>query len=483
VLALLGAAGGAALAWWRVPLLRSSVPVNMTRFVPGWGGLALNGRGLAFAVALSLASALLVGVLPALRASRPALTASLREGGPGATGARVGRVRRLLVVAEIALALVLLVSAGLMVQSVRNLLDTNTGIRADHVLTMSLDLPDTRYAGIARAAALYTRLQAAVGALPGVRSVAAITTLPLSHDREFTLFNVGGRPPVPMSRAPTAVSLFVTPGYFATLGIPLLRGRDFSAHDDSLAPPVAIVSQKMARRYWPEGSAIGQEIDLHGARARIIGVAADVRDQMEHAPASTIYQSELQHDKSDLHLVVRAACPARSRGCDPESLAPSVRSAIASVDRDIAVADVRTMPEVAADYVSPWRLLMGLLGIFAVVALVIAAIGIYGVMMYAVLQRTHEIGVRMALGADRSRVVQMVVRDAARLAAWGAGLGVLGVLAVTRVLSGLLYDVSAADPAVIGGIAVLLATVAVVASWLPARRATTVDPMIALRSE
>ncbi|HEX6964647.1 MAG TPA: ABC transporter permease [Gemmatimonadaceae bacterium] len=483
VLALLGATAGSMLAWWSVPLLKGAIPVTMTRFVPGWSTFALNGRALAFAVALSLVTALLVGVLPALRASRPDLTASLKEGGHGATGSRGGRVRRALVVAEFALALVLLVSAGLMVQSVRRLVATNTGMRVEHVLTMSLELPEARYTGATRVADVYTKLQSAVGALPGVRNVSAITTLPLSHDREFTYFNVSGAPPVPRAQAPTAVSELVTPGYFATLGIPLLSGRDFTAHDDSAGARVTIISEKMAKRYWPGGDAIGQGIDVWGTHYRIIGIVGDVRDQMESPPSVTIYSSELQIGDRHLTLLVRGACPVDARTCDPESLATPIRRAIASVDRDIAVSNVRTMPRVVAEYVSPWRLLMGLLSIFAALALIIAAIGIYGVMMYAVLQRTHEIGIRMALGADRRAVVGMIVRDAFRLVAWGAAFGVLGALGVTRVLSLLLYHVSAADPTVIGSIAALLAIVALLASWLPARRATAVDPMLALRSE
>jgi predicted permease len=483
VLALFGAVGGAMLAAWSVPMLRTSVSASMTRYVPGWNALALNGRALAFAIALSLVSALITGVLPALRASRTNLTASLRQGGRGATGSRGSRARRVLVAAEFALALVLLASAGLMVQSVRNLLATNTGMRVEHVLTMSLELPVTRYTGTAQVGAFYTKLESAVGALPGVQRAATVSTLPLSHDRNFTHYNVSGKPPLSAARAPTAVSEFVTPGYFATLGIPLVDGRDFTAHDDSGTAPVAIVSEKMAKRYWPDESAIGQGLELYGKRYQIIGVAADVRDQMESAPATTIYQPELQIGSRNLTLVVRSACSSQARACDAASLAPSIRRAIASLDRTVAVGSVRSMPRVVQEYVSPWRLLMTLLGIFAVVALIIAAIGIYGVMMYAVSQRTHEIGIRMALGANRGRVVRMVVRDASRLIAWGAVFGVIGALAVTRILPFLLYGVSAADPTVIGGVAILLALVGLLASWLPVRRATGIDPMSALRSE
>ena len=372
-----------------------------------------------------------------------------------------------------------------MIRSVRNLLATDTGIGAEQrVLTMSLELPKNRYEGATRAGALYTRLRSEVGALPGVRSVSAVTTLPLSHDRNFASFNVSGRPSIPRAKAPTAVSLIVMPGYFQTLGIPLVAGRDFTAHDDSAAARVAIVSKTMARRYWPGEDAVGKGLDLYGKRYRIIGIAADVRDQMEHAPSSTIYQPELQLGYRDLTLVVRAACPRQARRCEPAALTTSIRRAIASADGSIAMTDARTMPQVVSDYLSPWRLLMALLAIFAGLALVVAGIGVYGVMAYAVRERTHEIGIRMALGAGRGEVIGMVVRNAMRLAVWGATFGVLAALAVTRVLSSLLlYGVSPTDPAVMGGVAALLAIVALLASWLPARRATAVDPMAVLRSE
>jgi predicted permease len=445
----------------------------------------MNQRALGFSVVLAILSAFIFGALPALRASRPELAASLKEGGHGATGSRGGRLRRVLVVSEFALALVLLVSAGLMIQSVRNLLATDTGINAErHLLTMSLELPKNRYDGAARTGALYTRLRSDVGALPGVRSVSAISTLPLSHDRNFASFNVSGRPPIPRAKAPIAVSLIVMPGYFQALGIPLVAGRDFTAHDDSAASRVAIVSETMARRYWPGEDAIGEGLDLYGAQYRIIGVAADVRDQMEHAPSSTIYQPELQLGYRNLTLVLRTACPPQARRCEPAALASTIRHAISSIDASIAVTDVRTMPQVVSEYVSPWSLLMTLLTIFAALALGVAGVGVYGVMAYAVRERTNEIGIRMALGASRGEVIGMVVRNAMRLALWGAVFGVLAALAVTRVLSSLLlYGVSPTDPSVIGGVAVLLALVALVASWLPARRASAVDPMVALRSE
>jgi putative ABC transport system permease protein len=485
ILALLGAAGGAVLAWWSVPLLRGSVPASLVRFVPGWDALAMNERALGFSVLLAIVCAFVFGALPALRASRPDLVTSLKEGGQGAAGSRGGRLRRALVVAEFALALVLLVSAGLMIRSVRNLVTEDTGMRAEqHVLTMSLELPEQRYGATTSTAELYTRLRSEVGALPGVRSVSAVTTLPLSHDRNFASFNVSGRPPIPTAKAPTAVSLVVMPDYFSTLGIPLVAGRDFTARDDSAASRVAIISEALARRFWPGEDAVGKGIDLYGTRYRIIGIAADVRDQMEHAPSSTIYQSELQLGYSNLALVVRTACPPQARECEPAALASSVRRVIASVDRSIALSDVRTMPQVVREYVSPWRLLTALLGIFAALALVVAGIGVYGVMAYAVRQRTHEIGIRMALGAGRGEVIAMVVRNAMRLALWGATFGVLGALGVARVLASLmLYGVSPTDPAVIGGVAALLAIVALLASWLPAHRASAVDPMIALRSE
>lgn len=348
---------------------------------------------------------------------------------------------------------------------------------------MSLELPWTRSAGLTQAASLYTQLQSAVTSVPGVLRTAVVTTLPLSHDRQFTRFNITGKPPALAAQAPTAVSEYVTPGYFETLGIPLLGGRDFTAQDDSGAPPVAILSETMAKRYWPDGSAIGRDLDLYGTRYQIVGIAGDVRDQMESAPAITIYQPALQSGNRNVTLVVRSACSSQTAGCDAEMLAPAIERAIASVSRNVAVSNVRAMPRVVKEYVSPWRLLMTLIGTFAVAALIIAAVGIYGVTMSSVVQRTHEIGIRMALGADRRQVLRMIVRDAAHFIGWGATFGVLGALAATRALPFLLFGVSPADPAVIGGIAALLAIVALLASWLPARRAASVDPMTALRRD
>ena len=481
VLALLGALAGAVLAEWSVPLLKRSIPASMTRFVPGWSLLALNTRALGFALALSFVCALVAGVFPALRASRADLAASLREGGHGASAWRGARMRRGLVAAEFALALVLIMSAGLMVQSVRNLIATNTGMRTDDVLTMSLELPEARYGSVTQVASFYKILQSAIGALPGVQRAAAITTLPLSHDRNFTRFNVSGKPPASTGQEPTAVSEFVTPGYFATLGVDLVSGRDFTVRDDSGAPPVAVISAKMAKRYWPNDDAVGRGLELAGTHYQIIGVAADVRDQMEAPAAVTIYQSALQTRSRGATLVVRVVCSLELRYCDAKSLIPATREAIASIDRGVAVSNARTMQRVVVEYIAPWRLLMTLLAIFAIVALVIAAVGIYGVMMSAVVQRTHEIGIRMALGADRNEVVRMIVGDAARLIAWGTVFGIVGALATSRVLPFLLYRVSASDPTVIGGVALVLAVVGLMASWLPARRATRVDPMHALR--
>jgi putative ABC transport system permease protein len=269
----------------------------------------------------------------------------------------------------------------------------------------------------------------------------------------------------------------VTPGYFQALGIPLLRGRDFTEHDDSASPGVAIISQSMAQRYWPGEDPIGRSLDAGGMHLRVIGVAGDTRATgVEEMPEPTLYQPNRQIGVNNLALVIRTAG-------DPVALTAAVRRAVASIDRDIAISGVRTMPQVVSDYLTPWKILMTLLGAFALVALVIAAVGIYGVMAYAVAQRTHEIGIRMALGADRAGVLRMVLRQAILLAVAGVALGVLGTLGATRALSFLLYGVSAGDPVIIAAVAGSLALVALAASWIPALRATNVDPAVAMRAE
>ncbi|HET7563591.1 MAG TPA: ABC transporter permease [Gemmatimonadaceae bacterium] len=475
----LGALLGVVLAWRVIPLLRHAIPQDSPYSIPGWETLSVNIHALLFTVGLALASSILFGLVPALRASRSEVTSALKEGGRGATNTRGARVRRGLVIAEFALALILLVSAGLLVQSFAKLLRTDTGMHAERVLTMAVQVPERRYPrfAIGPSAELYSHVRATLGALPGVLGVAGAITLPLNNENNTIWFNIAGRPPLPPGQAPQVDQQIVTPGYFQALGIPLLRGRDFTEHDDSAAAGVAIISQSMAQRYWPGEDPLGRSIVAGGAHLQIIGIAGDARATgVEALPEPTLYQSNAQAGGNNLDLIVRTAG-------DPAALTASIRRAVASVDRDIAISDVRTMPRVVSDYLAPWRILMTLLGAFALVALVIAAVGIYGVMAYAVVQRTHEIGIRMALGADRAGVRRMVLREGIVLAAAGVAFGVLGALGATRALAFMLYEVSASDPMIIAGVAASLALVALAASWIPARRATTVDPAVAMRAE
>ncbi|HEX5436744.1 MAG TPA: ABC transporter permease [Gemmatimonadaceae bacterium] len=484
LVAALGAMLGAVLARVAIPLLKHAIPVASRSQVPGWTTLALNTRALAFTAGLAMLCALVFGTLPALRASSRALTMRLKEGGRGATRARGGRTRSALVVTELTLAVVLLAGAGLMVRSFANLLGANTGLHAMHTLTVSIETPAHRYDGAATGAAVTERLRAALRAIPGVIDVAGAWNLPLSGTRNYTVYNVAGRPPLPEERAPRATDMFVTPGYFAALGIPLVRGRDFTARDDSAALRVAIVSQALARRQWPNESAVGQSIVVNSERYEIVGVAADVRnDGVEDEPSPAVYRATEQFGGAPSSLIIRAACARAADDCDPAALTAPIRRVVASVDPDIAIGAVRTVPQLVSDYLTPWRLLMTLLGAFAAVALVIAVVGIYGVMAYTVAQRAHEIGIRMALGADRVRVLRMVLRQATGLVAAGVLFGALGALGTTRALSSLLYGVSARDPKVLTGVIVLLALVALAASWIPARRAAKVDPVVAMRAE
>ncbi|AHG93846.1 permease (plasmid) [Gemmatirosa kalamazoonensis] len=478
--ALLAAAGvvlGLGVAAVCVPVLRGGVPAHLRQSLPGWDALALDARAAGFSVAVGVACVLLFGVVPALRSSRPDLSAALSEGSRGSTSADGGSLRRALVVAQLALALSLLAGGALMTRSLAKLVVADTGFRAERALTMALQVPARKYAGADAARRFVERTRAQIAALPGVAAVAGTWNLPLSGERNFTQYDLAGRAPTPLAEQPSATDAWVTPGYFAALGIALRQGRDFTPQDDSTAPRVVLVSESFARRAWPAGDAIGRGVITNGTTYAVVGVVADVRqDGVEIAATPAIYRDiEQTSGGIPTALVVRARA-------EPTALTASIRRALSAIDPDAAIADVRTMPQVVGDYLAPWRLLAALLGAFAGAALGIAAVGIYGVMAYAVAQRTHEIGIRMALGAERARVMTMVLRQAMALVAAGVAFGALGALGTARALSFLLYGVGAGDPLALGAVVALLAVVALVAAWVPARRAARVDPVVALRA-
>ena len=480
LLSLVGGGVGLLLAFWGVDALIALGPSDLPRL----DQVGMDGRVLLWTVGISVATGLLFGLAPALQASQADLNESLKEGGRGGgEGARGRRVRNALVVAEVALALVLLAGAGLMIKSFLRLQEVNLGFNPERVLSMRVQLSGTNYRESARAVAFYEQLIERIEATPGVQAAAAIGTVFLSSTPNSAWFSVEGRPaPPPNERIEVPIDP-VTPNYFQAMGVPLLKGRAFDARDREGAPEVAIVNETFARRFFPGEEVLGKRFKFGPPESEdpwmtIVGVVGDTRRTgFDTAVRPETYLPHAQSPSRGMMLVVR------STAADPSALANAVRGAVASLDREVPVFQVRTMDELLSGLMAQRRLNMLLLAIFAGVALLLAAVGIFGVMNYAVSQRTHEIGLRMALGAQARDILKMVVGQGMALVLAGLVLGLAGALALTRLMSSMLYGVSATDPATYAGIAVLLMAVAFLACYLPARRATKVDPMVALRYE
>ena len=485
----LGGAAGLALAFWATQALTANLPAET---LPRQQAIGLDGRALAFTTLMALLTGLVFGLAPALQAGRADLNSGLKEGGRDAAGGgRARRVRSLLVVAEVALALVLLIGAGLMIRSFAQLQRVDPGFDPSNLLTMTVSVTGSQHAEGPRRAAFFGELLDRVRALPGAESASAINHLPLGGDVWGTRFTIEGRPAPAPGEVPGATFRVTRPDYFRVMRIPLRAGRDFTEQDDERAPGVAIVNETLARLHWPGEDALGRRIKLGSPEAdgrwlTVVGIAKDVK-QAEWAAAARaeLYQPYLQAAEylrrpaphvSYLTLVVRAAG-------DPMRLAPAVEREVRALDKDAPVAEVATMESVIARKMWQPRLSMFLLGSFAALAVALAAVGIYGVMSYAVAQRTHELGLRMALGAEPRRVLRLVLAQGLKLALAGVGLGLLSAYALTRVMGSLLYGVSATDPVTFAGVAVLLALVALLACYVPALRATRVDPLVALRHE
>ncbi|HEX8685508.1 MAG TPA: FtsX-like permease family protein, partial [Pyrinomonadaceae bacterium] len=375
--------------------------------------------------------------------------------------------------------------AGLLIRSFGRLQQVNPGFEPRGVLAMQVSLPGSKYKDGAQRAAFDRQLLEGVRALPGVKSAATITTLPMSGWNQSGSFQIEGRPVGPGVSSPHGDRWMASDDYFQTMRIPLVRGRYFDARDTADSPPVVIVSEGLARKYWPGEDPVGKRVtfdrvpNTQDPRWReVVGLVGHVRNEgLEGESRGQYYVPYAQRpNNTDLFLV------ARTDG-DPASLAPSVRGAVAQVDRDLPVYRVTTMEKLVSESLAQRRFSMFLFGVFAALALALAVVGLYGVMSYAVAQRTHEIGLRMALGAQARDVLRMVVGQGMWLVAAGLGLGLLGAFALTRLMSSLLFEVSASDPLTYAGIALLLGAVALLASYLPARRATKVDPMEALRYE
>jgi putative ABC transport system permease protein len=481
ILAFIGGGAGLLLALWGVESLIALSPANLPRL----SGIGVDGWVLGFTLLISVMTGIIFGLAPALKASRPDLNDALKEGGRGSTEGFSGRrLRNLLVVSEMALALVLLISAGLLIRSFLQLQQVNAGFDPANVLTMSVQLPESKYEQGVQVSAFFEQTLERIAALPGVESAGGITTLPLSGNSMRTTFTVQNRPaPVP-GQEPLAQLRAVTPGYFRTLRIPLLRGEEFTENYKKDRPGRIIINDTMARRFFPDEDPIGLRLsiglgidDNDPTAWEIIGIVGDVRHaSLDAEPIPEMYVPHSQQSWPFLTLVVRSSS-------DPMALAGPVRSQILALDNDQPVSGIRSMEGMVSASIAQPRFYLLLLSIFAALALVLATVGIYGVLSYSVTQRMHEIGIRMALGAKQSDVIKLVVGQGMMLALVGVAIGLVSAFVFTRLMSSMLYGVSATDPVTFAALALLLTAVALLASYIPARRATKVDPMIALRYE
>jgi len=479
LVALTGGALGLALAAWGIEALAKGIPQAMSRYIPGWNHLGINNAVLLFTLLVSVLAGMLFGLAPAWQATKTDLNETLKEGGgKGAVGGR-NRMRSVLVVAEIALSLVLLVGAGLMVRSFIQVMRTDFGLDPDNVISLGIALSDEKYLPVETRRNFLRQLLQGVEAMPNVARVGAVNLLPMSGFSSSSNFQIIGEPPAPKEKEPRVDVRVATPGYFDAVGTKLRRGRLFNEQDTERTAPVVLINESLAARFLPGRDAVGQRLAIGGGDPlEIVGVVANVMNEDIDDPAEpNLYLPYSQDTRwTRFTLVVRGAS-------DPAPLVGVIRAALAALDPNLAVSDIKTLQQVIDERTSPKRAMMWMMGIFGLMALAMAAVGTYAVMAYSVAQRTHEIGVRIALGARGSDVIKLVVKQGLLLTIIGIAIGLAGAFAMARAMAELLYGVTATDPLTFIGITALLIAVAFLACLIPARRATKVDPMVALRYE
>ena len=473
LLAAIGGVAGIFLARWGVRVFVALAPGG----IPRLDEVVLDGKVMAFALVLSIAASLLFGIMPSLYASQPDLSHSLKEG----TQSRFGRTglgaRGVLVVSEVGLAFVLLTGAGLLLQSFTTLLRWDPGFDRSNLLTVWALAPGEKYENGFQIAALQQRAVEELRSIPSVRAAGNASAGPMFGGMDSGEMVIVGRPAPSAGEQPIIRWFDIGPDYFNTLGVPIQRGRNFTKSDVSGAPYVAIVNQAMVRRYWPQEDPLGEQIVLAGATRTVVGVVSDVQPFEVGMPVEPyVYWPQLQSPRGATYFIIRA-------DSDPERLVQTVRARLRALEPDMMLSSFMTMDQLIARRVLRPRFNMLLLAIFAAVALTLAAIGIYGVVSYSVANRTREMGIRMALGAGRWNILGTVFRHGMVPSCIGVAIGLVGALGLTRVLSSMLYGVAATDAATFGAVAVLLVAIAALACYVPARRATKVDPIVAVRTE
>ena len=476
LLAAIGGLAGFLLAYWQTDLLVALAPPE----VPRLGEISLNSQVLAWTLAVSLATGVLFGLAPALGASKPELNESLKEGGRSVVEGR-SRLRNVLVVSEIALAFMLLIGAGLLIKSFLRLQHVSPGFDPKNVLTMNVSLPRQKYKESQRINSFFEQLISKVSSIPGVEVVGGIDPLPFGGSDGTTGFVVEGATPLPVAERPEVGERTSTSNYFQAMRIPVIKGRTFKQGDREDAPRVVMINEELAQRFWPNEDVIGKRLGFKSSDPQvwheIIGIVGNVKHRrLDVAPKPELYFPYSQYPDTFMTLVVRTAL-------EPVNAIAAIRNQVLSLDPDQPIFDIKTMDERLSSSVAVNRFVMLLIGVFAGLATILAAVGIYGVMAFTVSQRTHEIGVRMALGASARDVIRLVLSRGLMLVSSGMGIGIAGALTLSRVMESLVFEVSTTDPWMFALISAVLAAVAMLSCFLPAYKAVRIDPMIALRYE
>jgi putative ABC transport system permease protein len=485
LLALAGGVLGLLFAQWYITLILANMPADVEKFIAGWKTISLDGGALLFTMGIAILSGILAGIGPALMTSRTNLSETLKESGRGSSAGRARhRLRNALVVAEVSLSLVLLVGAGLLVKGFYALLSVNESYRPESLLTLNLSLPELQYNHKPGRISFHEQTLARLGQIPQVQSAALATYVPYSNGGGASLrtFSVEGRQPKERGELSAAIMETVSPNYFGLMQIPLRAGRELKDSDAEGTLPVAVISKSLARRYFPDENPLEKKIKVGHADGpapwlTIVGVADDVHySWIYKEDMPTLYQSYRQAPPFYVSLVLR------STG-DPLALVPAVRSQIAAVDPDLPLFNIKALDKVISESITGIAYVAAMMGVLGIVALVLASVGVYGVMSYAVTERTNEIGIRMAMGATANDICRLVLGKGTWLTLIGMGIGLPLAFAMATALSSLLFGVRTADPMVFIGLPLILAGVATFASYLPARRALRVDPIVALRYE